>query len=106
MNRLAKEFSKYGVENSLGSQLMVEIGDVRRFANKDSLITFGGAVLGANQSDMYKSKSTHIFKRELLELQKTLLWVSPYYSKTRRTSILYFYLWKNNALRVSLITFT
>lgn len=34
--------SMYGVGESTGPQLMVEIGDIRRFAGKQSLVAFAG----------------------------------------------------------------
>lgn len=45
----------YGVANSLGPQLMAEIGDVRRFAHKGSLTAFAGVDLGANQFGTYEA---------------------------------------------------
>jgi transposase len=79
MNRLAKELpeydvvmSLYGVGDSLGPQLMAEIGDVRRFAHKGSLTAFAGVDPGANQSGTYEAKSTHSSKRGSPGLRKTL----------------------------------
>lgn len=37
----------YGVGESLGPQLMAEIGDVRRFERKQSLVAFAGIDPGA-----------------------------------------------------------
>lgn len=62
----------YGVGNSLGPQLMAEIGDVRRFAHKGSLTAFAGVDPGANQSGSYEAKSTRSSKRGSPELRKTL----------------------------------
>ena len=62
----------YGVGDSLGPQLMAEIGDVRRFAHKGSLTAFAGVDPGANQSGTYEAKSTHSSKRGSPELRKTL----------------------------------
>lgn len=62
----------YGVGDSLGPQLMAEIGDVRRFAHKGSLTAFAGVDPGANQSGTYESKSTRSSKRGSPELRKTL----------------------------------
>jgi transposase len=79
MNRLAQQLPEYGVVmslygagKSLGSQLMAEIGDVRRFAHKGSLTAFAGVDPGANQSGTYEAKSTRSSKRGSPELRKTL----------------------------------
>lgn len=57
MNRLASMLPEYpvvmemyGVEKSFGPQLMAEIGDVRRFARKQSLVAFAGFDPMPNQS--------------------------------------------------------
>ena len=62
----------YGVGDSLGPQLMAEIGDMRRFAHKGSLTAFAGVDPGANQSGTYESKSTRSSKRGSPYLRKTL----------------------------------
>lgn len=79
MNQLAQQLPEYqivmglyGVGQSLGTQLMAEIGDVRRFAHKGSLTAFAGVGPGANQSGTYEAKSTHSSKRGSPELRKTL----------------------------------
>lgn len=79
MNQLAQQLPEYqivmglyGVGESLGPQLMAEIGDVRRFAHKGSLTAFAGVDPGANQSGTYEAKSTHSSKRGSPELRKTL----------------------------------
>lgn len=79
MNQLAVQLPEYqvvmglyGVGNSLGPQLMAEIGDVRRFAHKGSLTAFAGVDPGANQSGTYEAKSTRSSKRGSPELRKTL----------------------------------
>ena len=65
----------YGVGDSLGPQLMAEIGDVRRFAHKGSLTAFAGVDPGANQSGSHEAKSTSASKRGSPELRKTLFLV-------------------------------
>ncbi len=57
MNKLASQLPEYpvvmemyGVGESLGPQLMAEIGDVRRFARKQSLVAFAGIDPMPNQS--------------------------------------------------------
>ena len=79
MNLLAQQLPEYkavmalyGVGDSLGPQLMAEIGDVRRFAHKGSLTAFAGVNPGANQSGTYEAKSTRSSKRGSPELRKTL----------------------------------
>jgi len=79
MNQLAAQLPEYsvvmglyGVGNSLGPQLMAEVGDVRRFAHKGSLTAFAGVDPGANQSGTYEAKSTRSSKRGSPELRKTL----------------------------------
>jgi len=59
MNRLAAQLPEYpvvmgmyGVGESLGPQLMAEIGDIRRFAGKQSLVAFAGVDPMPNQSGM------------------------------------------------------
>ena len=79
MKRLAQQLPEYpvvmamyGVGDSLGPQLMAEIGDVRRFAHKGSLTAFAGVDPGANQSGSHEAKSTAASKRGSPELRKTL----------------------------------
>lgn len=79
MNKLAKqlpEYTKvmelYGTGESLGPQLMAEIGDVRRFAHKGALTAFAGVDPGANQSGTKESKSNKSSKRGSPQLRKTL----------------------------------
>lgn len=82
MNRLAAQLPEYpvvmamyGVGNSLGPQLMAEIGDVTRFERRGSLTAFAGVDPGANQSGTYEAKSTSSSKRGSPELRKTLFLV-------------------------------
>lgn len=82
MKRLAQQLPEYpvvmamyGVGDSLGPQLMAEIGDVRRFAHKGSLTAFAGVDPGANQSGSHEAKSTSASKRGSPELRKTLFLV-------------------------------
>lgn len=62
----------YGVGDSIGPQLMAEIGDVRRFAHKGSLTAFAGVDPGVNQSGTYEASSARSTKRGSPELRKTL----------------------------------
>lgn len=63
------------VGDSLGPQLMAEIGDVSRFAHKGSLTAFAGVDPTPNQSGTYEAKSTSSSKRGSPELRKTLFLV-------------------------------
>lgn len=64
--------SLYGVGDSLGPQLMAEIGDVRRFVHKGSLTAFAGVDPGVNQSGTYQASSARSTKRGSPVLRKTL----------------------------------
>ena len=79
MNRLAAQLPEYpvvmgmyGVGESLGPQLMAEIGDVRRFAGKKSLVAFAGVDPMPNQSGAKESRSNRSSKRGPPYLRKTL----------------------------------
>ena len=65
----------YGVGESLGPQLMAEIGDIRRFAGKQSLVAFAGVDPMPNQSGMKDSRSNRSSKRGSPYLRKTLFTV-------------------------------
>jgi len=79
MNRLATQLPEYlavmgmyGVGESLGPQLMAEIGDIRRFAGKQSLVAFAGVDPMPNQSGMKDSRSNRSSKRGSPYLRKSL----------------------------------
>lgn len=79
MNRLASQLPEYpavmamyGVGESTGPQLMAEIGDVRRFAGKQSLVAFAGVDPMPNQSGQKNVKSNKSSKRGSPYLRKTL----------------------------------
>lgn len=79
MRRLAEQLPEYpivmemyGVGDSIGPQLMAEIGDVRRFSHKGSLTAFAGVDPTPNQSGAYEAKSTASSKRGSPDLRKTL----------------------------------
>lgn len=59
----------------LGPQLMAEIGDVRRFGRKQSLVAFAGVDAPPCQSGTFESKNRHISKRGSPRLRKTLFQV-------------------------------
>lgn len=54
------------------SQLIAEIGDVRRFHHKQSLVAFAGVDAPPCQSGTFESKNRHISKRGSPRLRKTL----------------------------------
>lgn len=62
----------FGVGPVLGPQLMAEIGDVRRFSRKQSLVAFAGVDAPPCQSGTFESKNRHISKRGSPRLRKTL----------------------------------
>lgn len=71
-----------GVGDSLGPQLMAEIGDVTRFAHRGSITSFAGVDPGANQSGTYEAKSVHTSKSGPPELRKALFLVMDCLLKT------------------------
>ena len=82
MLTLASQFPEYpivmrmfGVGPVLGPQLMAEIGDVRRFHCKQSLVAFAGVDAPPCQSGTFESKNRHISKRGSPRLRKTLFQV-------------------------------
>jgi len=82
MHRLAEQLpeypvvmSLYGVGLSLGPQLMAEIGDVRRFAQRGSLAAFAGVDPMPNQSGKQERQSNPSSKRGSPYLRKTLFLV-------------------------------
>lgn len=69
----------YGVGDTVGPQLMAEIGDVLRFDNRKSLIAFAGVDPANNQSGNYEAKSSATTKRGSSQLRKTLFQVVKTY---------------------------
>lgn len=79
MNRLASQLPEYqvvmgmfGVGESIGPQLIAEIGDIRRFAGKQSLVAFAGIDPMPNQSGTKNVRSNKSSKRGSPYLRKTL----------------------------------
>lgn len=64
-----------GVGKTLGPQLMAEIGDVRRFSRKQSLIAFAGVDAPPFQSGSFEAKDRSISKCGSSSLRKTLFQV-------------------------------
>lgn len=82
MRRLAATLPEYpvvmamhGVGDTLGPQLMAEIGDVRRFHSKKALVAFAGIDAPPYQSGTFEAKSRSISKRGSPLLRKTLFQV-------------------------------
>lgn len=89
MRTLAAQLPEYpvvmamrGVGDSLGPQLMAEIGDVTRFAHRGSITSFAGVDPGANQSGTYEAKSVRTSKSGPPELRKALFLVMDCLLKT------------------------
>lgn len=79
MNKLASQLPEYsvvmgmyGVGESLGPQLMAEIGDVHRFERKQSLVAFAGIDPAPSESGDYCSRSNRTTKRGSPYLRRTL----------------------------------
>ena len=72
-----------GVGDSLGPQLMAEIGDVKRFAHRSSITSFAGVDPGAVQSGKHESKSVHTSKSGPPELRKALFLVMDHLIQTK-----------------------
>jgi len=72
MPEYEKVLSLYGVGEITAAQLMAEIGDVRRFDNRSSLIAYAGVDPATSQSGKYESKSGKTTKRGSSHLRKTL----------------------------------
>lgn len=82
MNALASQLPEYpvvmamyGVGDTLGPQLMAEIGDVTRFKHHNALTAFAGVDPGANQSSEKETKHNKTSKRGSASLRKTLFLV-------------------------------
>ena len=91
MNRLAAQLPEYrvvmnmyGVGESFGPQLMAEIGDIRRFTGKQSLVAFAGVDPMPNQSGMKDIRSNKSSKRGSPYLRKTLFNVMSCLLQMRR----------------------
>lgn len=83
MNTLASQLPEYpvvmamyGVGDTLGPQLMAEIGDVTRFKHHNALTAFAGVDPGANQSSEKETKHNKTSKRGSPALRKTLFLVA------------------------------
>lgn len=79
MNELASQLPEYhevmamyGAGKSTGPQLMAEIGDIRRFTDKNALVAFGGLDPGKNDSGNKNTNRVRTSKRGSSALRKTL----------------------------------
>jgi transposase len=88
MIRLAKQLPEYDIVLAMyavgeitGAQLMAELGDVRRFDNRNSIVAFAGIDPGVSQSGSYQRVSNPSSKRGSPHLRKTLFQVMDTYLK-------------------------
>lgn len=79
MERLARQLPEYetvramyGVGGTTAAQLMAEIGDVRRFPRRSSIVSFAGVDPAVDESGKHVSKSNPTTKRGSPHLRKTL----------------------------------
>ena len=89
MNRLAHLLPEYdtvramyGVGETTAAQLMAEIGDVRRFPKRSSLVGFAGVDPGIDESGKHCAGSVPTTKRGSPHLRKTLYQIVCTYLKT------------------------
>lgn len=88
----------YGVGDITGAQLMAEIGDVRRFRNRGSLIAFAGVDPGVDRSGKRQSDGLPTSKRGSPHLRKTLFQiVSTYLRKAPQDEPVYQFLDRKRA---------
>lgn len=86
MIRLAKELPEYetvramyGVGDTTAAQLIAEIGDVRNFPRRSSLVSFAGVDPEVDQSGKNKSQGKPATKRGSPHLRKTLFQIMTVY---------------------------
>lgn len=71
-----------GVGDSLGPQLMAEIGDVSRFAHRSAITSFAGVDPGTDQSGDHEAKSVRTTKSGSPKLRRALFLVMDCLLKT------------------------
>ena len=88
MTRLAKQLPEYdtvlamyGVGETTAAQLMAEIGDVRCFPRRSSIVGFAGVDPGVDDSGKHSAKSVPTTKRGSPHLRKTLYQIICTYLK-------------------------
>ena len=91
MDRLARQFPEhetvramYGVGETGAVQLMAEIGDVRRFSKRSSIVSFAGVDPAVDESGKHVSRSKPTTKRGSPHLRRTLYLSSQSSSLTSR----------------------
>ncbi len=89
MRSLASQLPEYpvvmamrGVGDTLGPQLMAEIGDVSRFPHRNSITAFAGVDPGADQSGTHEANSVRTSKSGPPELRRALFLVMDCLLKT------------------------
>lgn len=88
----------YGVGEITAAQLMAEIGDVRRYPRRSSLVAFTGVDPAVNQSGKHEAQSNPTTKRGSPHLRKTLYQiVSTYLKKSPADEPVYQFLDKKRA---------
>jgi transposase len=88
----------YGVGEITAAQLMAEIGDVRRYPRRSSLVAFAGVDPAVNQSGKHEAQSNPTTKRGSPHLRKTLYQVvSTYLKKSPTDEPVYQFLDKKRA---------
>ena len=92
MDRLARQLPEYdtvramyGVGEKTAPQLMAEIGDVRRFPRRSSIVSFAGVDPAVDESGKHISKSNPTTKRGSPHLRKTLYQIVCTYLKKSPT---------------------
>ena len=96
MNETASKLPEYpvvmamkGVGQSLGPQLMAELGDVTRFTHRGAITAFAGVDPGVNDSGDYSQKSVHASKHGSPVLRKTLFQIMDVLIKTKPDDAVY-----------------
>jgi hypothetical protein len=73
----------YGVGDILGPTLMAEIGDVRRFENRNAITAYAGVDPQPSQSGTYKRKSDPISRKGSSHIRKAVFQVMDCLIKTK-----------------------
>ena len=71
----------YGVGETTAAQLMAEVGDVRRFPRRSSIVGFAGVDPSVDESGKHSAKSVPTTKRGSPHLRKTLYQIVCTYLK-------------------------
>ena len=80
---IPSSMAMHGVGDSLGPQLMAELGDVTRFTHRNAITAFAGVDPGADQSGTHEAKSTRVSKSGAPELRRALFLVMDCLLKTQ-----------------------